>query len=58
VFGPKLTNFLKGEFLQGWWENGIAVGPFESLENGTKSMLVNLRVIYATNSGGKTSLTR
>eukprot|EP01114_Cavostelium_apophysatum_P013880 TRINITY_DN3461_c0_g1_i1.p1 TRINITY_DN3461_c0_g1~~TRINITY_DN3461_c0_g1_i1.p1 ORF type:complete len:706 (+),score=141.48 TRINITY_DN3461_c0_g1_i1:202-2319(+) len=43
----------QGEFLQGLWANGVPVGPFVSLENGTKSMLVNLRIPFATNAGGR-----
>lgn len=48
----------QGEFLQGYWQEGVPIGPFESMENGTRSMLSNLRIIYGTNAGGKFWLER
>ena len=30
----------------GYWEEGLPVGPFESIENDTRSFLVNLRIIF------------
>lgn len=48
----------QGELLTGYWEQGIPVGPFESMENDTRSLLVNLRIIFGTNGGGKWWLDR
>jgi hypothetical protein len=48
----------QGEFLQGWWEDGVPRGPFESMENGTRSYLVNLRIFFACDAGGKMWLER
>lgn len=48
----------QGELLSGYWEQGIPVGPFESMENDTRSLLVNLRIVFGTNGGGKWWLDR
>lgn len=37
-----------GELLRGWWQDGIPVGPFESTENMAKTLLCNVRVMFAT----------
>lgn len=47
-----------GEFLKGYFSNGIPIGPFESIESETRNILVNLRIIFATNCGGRFWLTR
>ena len=51
-YGTWIDTSYQGEFLKGFWKNGYPVGPFESMENDTRNILVNLRVIYGTNSGG------
>jgi hypothetical protein len=47
-----------GEVLRGIWKAGFPVGPFEAIENDSHNILVNLRIIYATNCGGYLSFTR
>lgn len=43
----------QGEYVTGWFENGEPVGPFESIENGTRNVLHSLRIIFATDAQGK-----
>ncbi|ELP84824.1 hypothetical protein EIN_283700 [Entamoeba invadens IP1] len=43
----------QGEFVTGWFEGGEPVGPFESIESGTRNVLHSLRIIFATNAVGK-----
>ncbi|ELP91049.1 hypothetical protein EIN_267850 [Entamoeba invadens IP1] len=43
----------QGEFLCGNWENGLPVGPFESTENNSRTMMKNVRVLFATDADGK-----
>ncbi len=57
-WGTWIDRAQTGEFLQGYWDSGIPVGPFHSIENGTRSMLVNLRIFFATDGGGKFWLER
>jgi len=57
-FGMWIDTSDRGEFLEGVWKDGIPIGPFQSLENGTRSMLMNLRIIFASNAGGKFNLER
>eukprot|EP01130_Rhizamoeba_saxonica_P017136 TRINITY_DN817_c0_g1_i1.p1 TRINITY_DN817_c0_g1~~TRINITY_DN817_c0_g1_i1.p1 ORF type:complete len:691 (-),score=121.23 TRINITY_DN817_c0_g1_i1:24-2096(-) len=54
--GSWMDTSFTGEHLFGYWENGIPIGPFESQENDTHNMLVNLRIIYASNAGGRWNL--
>ncbi|GAM18033.1 hypothetical protein SAMD00019534_012080 [Acytostelium subglobosum LB1] len=56
--GTWMDTTYQGELLSGLWEKGIPLGPFESMENDTRSLLVNLRIVYGTNGGGKTWLDR
>jgi len=56
--GTWMDTSFQGELLTGIWEYGIPLGPFESIENDTRSLLVNLRIIYGTNGGGKSWLDR
>eukprot|EP00026_Physarum_polycephalum_P001972 Phypoly_transcript_01976.p1 GENE.Phypoly_transcript_01976~~Phypoly_transcript_01976.p1 ORF type:complete len:717 (+),score=63.12 Phypoly_transcript_01976:122-2272(+) len=56
--GTWMDTSYQGELLTGYWEQGIPVGPFESMENDTRSLLVNLRIIFGTNGGGKWWLDR
>ncbi|EGG22695.1 hypothetical protein DFA_04825 [Cavenderia fasciculata] len=56
--GTWMDTSYQGELLAGYWENGIPLGPFESTENDTRSLLVNLRIVYGTNGGGKSWLDR
>ncbi|KAM9966620.1 hypothetical protein ACTFIR_006840 [Dictyostelium discoideum] len=56
--GTWMDTSYQGELLTGFWEDGIPLGPFESMENDTRSLLVNLRIIYGTNGGGKSWLDR
>jgi esterase/lipase superfamily enzyme len=56
--GTWIDTSYQGELLHGYWKDGRPVGPFESLENDTRNMLVNLRVMFATNAGGRWSLDR
>eukprot|EP01132_Coremiostelium_polycephalum_P007473 gene7473-9181_t len=56
--GTWMDTSYQGELLSGYWEDGIPLGPFESMENDTRSLLVNLRIIYGTNGGGKSWLDR
>ncbi|GAM22678.1 hypothetical protein SAMD00019534_058530 [Acytostelium subglobosum LB1] len=56
--GTWMDTSYQGELLSGYWENGIPLGPFESMENDTRSLLVNLRIVYGTNGGGKSWLDR
>jgi esterase/lipase superfamily enzyme len=57
-WGVWIDTSFQGELMTGYWYKGIPVGPFQSIENDTRNMLVNLRIIYASNSGGRWSLTR
>ncbi|BFU24403.1 hypothetical protein EHI8A_008670 [Entamoeba histolytica HM-1:IMSS-B] len=43
----------QGEYVSGWFEHGEPVGPFESIENGTRNVLHSLRIIFATDAQGK-----
>jgi len=52
-FGTWIDTSYQGEFLQGIWKDGIPYGPFESMENDTRNVLVNLRIIYGSNSTGQ-----
>lgn len=56
--GTWMDTSYQGELLSGYWEQGIPVGPFESMENDTRSLLVNLRIVFGTNGGGKWWLDR
>eukprot|EP01111_Echinosteliopsis_oligospora_P012372 TRINITY_DN4218_c0_g1_i1.p1 TRINITY_DN4218_c0_g1~~TRINITY_DN4218_c0_g1_i1.p1 ORF type:complete len:713 (-),score=135.96 TRINITY_DN4218_c0_g1_i1:21-2159(-) len=56
--GTWMDTSYQGELLTGYWDQGIPVGPFESMENDTRSLLVNLRILYGTNGGGKWWLDR
>eukprot|EP01133_Synstelium_polycarpum_P010781 gene10781-12560_t len=56
--GTWMDTSYQGELLSGYWEDGIPLGPFESMENDTRSLLVNLRIVYGTNGGGKSWLDR
>ncbi|KYR01760.1 hypothetical protein DLAC_01770 [Tieghemostelium lacteum] len=56
--GTWMDTSYQGELLSGYWEYGIPLGPFESIENDTRSLLVNLRIVYGTNGGGKSWLDR
>ncbi|EFA78923.1 hypothetical protein PPL_08391 [Heterostelium album PN500] len=56
--GTWMDTSYQGELLSGYWEDGIPIGPFESMENDTRSLLVNLRIVYGTNGGGKSWLDR
>jgi len=47
-FGVWSDGSTSGEFLSGWWEAGVPVGPFESIENATRTLLSNVRIIYAS----------
>jgi hypothetical protein len=37
-----------GESLLGWWEDGLPLGPFESMERGTSNCFVSLRIAYCS----------
>lgn len=51
-WGVWIDTSFQGELLHGYWAKGIPIGPFESKENDTRNILVNLRIIFATNRGG------
>lgn len=57
-WGVWIDTSFQGELLTSYWYKGIPVGPFQSIENDTRNMLVNLRIIYASNSGGRWALNR
>lgn len=56
--GTWVDSSYHGEYLTGYFKNGIPIGPFESIESETRSILVNLRIIFATNCSGRLWLTR
>jgi len=56
--GTWIDTSYQGEFLTGYWKEGYPIGPFESMENDTRNLLVNLRIIYASNAGGRYFLQR
>uniref|UniRef100_A0A6B2KZC1 Alpha/beta hydrolase n=1 Tax=Arcella intermedia TaxID=1963864 RepID=A0A6B2KZC1_9EUKA len=56
--GTWIDTSYQGELMSGYWANGIPVGPFESMENDTRNLLVNLRIIYGANGGGRYFLQR
>eukprot|EP01113_Clastostelium_recurvatum_P032840 TRINITY_DN4274_c0_g1_i6.p1 TRINITY_DN4274_c0_g1~~TRINITY_DN4274_c0_g1_i6.p1 ORF type:complete len:807 (+),score=169.26 TRINITY_DN4274_c0_g1_i6:202-2622(+) len=56
--GTWMDTSYQGELLTGYWEDGVPIGPFESMENDTRSMLVNLRITFGTNGGGRWWLDR
>lgn len=56
--GTWMDTSYQGELLSGYWEQGVPIGPFESIENDTRSFLVNLRIIFGTNGGGRWWLDR
>eukprot|EP00727_Mastigamoeba_balamuthi_P001836 m51a1_g1165 hypothetical protein (588) ;mRNA; r:353800-355907 len=51
--GTWIDSSYQGESLRGHWHDGKPVGPFESIENDTRSVLVNLRIIVASDAGGR-----
>ncbi|EGC37281.1 hypothetical protein DICPUDRAFT_46613 [Dictyostelium purpureum] len=57
--GTWMDTSYQGELLTGYWEDGMPLGPFESfVQSDTRSLLVNLRIIYGTNGGGKSFIDR
>ncbi|KAL7719651.1 Uncharacterized protein QTN25_003349 [Entamoeba marina] len=42
----------QGEFLRGIWKNGIPIGPFVTTENNSRTVMQNLRILYASIADG------
>ncbi|EDR26371.1 hypothetical protein, conserved [Entamoeba dispar SAW760] len=42
----------QGELLIGTWIDGVPVGPFESTENNSRTMMKNVRILFATDADG------
>lgn len=49
-FGKWLDDEFFGECLQGWWRDGLPVGPFVSRMTGTSSVFLCTRIAFVTNS--------
>eukprot|EP01127_Copromyxa_protea_P010768 TRINITY_DN2658_c0_g1_i1.p1 TRINITY_DN2658_c0_g1~~TRINITY_DN2658_c0_g1_i1.p1 ORF type:complete len:654 (+),score=83.85 TRINITY_DN2658_c0_g1_i1:391-2352(+) len=56
--GTWIDTSYQGDFLRGYWSHGFPVGPFESVEHNTRNILANLRIIYGTNGGGGSWITK
>ncbi|EKE42709.1 hypothetical protein ENUP19_0339G0008 [Entamoeba nuttalli] len=52
-FGTWIDNSFHGERLEGYFDNAIPVGPFHSVESKTPNIFKSIRIIFASNSGGK-----
>lgn len=49
-YGSWLDDEFYGECLQGWWKDGLPVGPFISRQTGSSSVFLCLRIAFVTNS--------
>ncbi|ELP90730.1 hypothetical protein EIN_025590 [Entamoeba invadens IP1] len=52
-FGTWVDNSFHGEHLDGYFDLGIPVGPFKSVESKTPNIFKSIRIIFASNAGGK-----
>ncbi|KAL7720111.1 Uncharacterized protein QTN25_002635 [Entamoeba marina] len=51
--GTWVDNSFQGEQLAGYFDLGIPIGPFHSIESKTPNIFNSVRIIFASNSGGK-----